>query len=203
LNWIFALLLVISLHWIFVTSRAIFGFLDIVSGDVIQLADLFSITIFFTFTTVLVFKGLYQIKFTTGLESKPKYASSGLTDFQIQKYTDDLTTIMNNDKPYLNPSLTIDNLSTQLDLNSWDLSRLINDRFGQNFFNFINGFRIVEAKRLLSDSSDGKKTVLEILYEVGFNSKSAFNTAFKKHTGMTPTDYKRKNSIPDTLSKAV
>ena len=57
---------------------------------------------------------------------------------------------------------------------------------------FVNEFRIKEAKSILKDPSKKEFTVLEILYEVGFNSKSSFNTAFKKHTGLTPTQFRKK-----------
>jgi AraC-like DNA-binding protein len=63
----------------------------------------------------------------------------------------------------------------------------------QNFFDFINRYRIEEAQRLLTDPPDKKITVLEVLYECGFNSKSSFNTLFKKHTGLTPSEFKKKN----------
>jgi AraC-like DNA-binding protein len=72
-----------------------------------------------------------------------------------------------------------------------DLSLLINHKLDQHFFDFINSFRIEKAKKILEDSSKNKTTVLEILYEVGFNSKSSFNTAFKKHVGLTPTQYRK------------
>ena len=62
----------------------------------------------------------------------------------------------------------------------------------QNFYDYVNGCRIEEAKRLLQDAIHRKKTVLNILYEAGFNSKSAFNLAFKKYTGMTPTEFKNR-----------
>ena len=65
----------------------------------------------------------------------------------------------------------------------------------QNFFDFINGYRIKEAKRLLVDPKGELLTILAIAEEVGFNSKSSFNTAFKKITGMTPTEYKKSVSL--------
>ena len=58
-----------------------------------------------------------------------------------------------------------------------------------NFYDFISKYRIEEAKKIFTEKSD--KTVLEVLYEVGFNSKSSFNTTFKKFTGITPTQFKK------------
>jgi len=69
---------------------------------------------------------------------------------------------------------------------------VINENTGQNFFDFVNRYRIGEAKRMLTDPTDKKITVQEILYVVGFNSKSSFNTLFKKYTGVTPSEFKNK-----------
>jgi AraC-like DNA-binding protein len=98
-----------------------------------------------------------------------------------------------NNKPYLDPELNLDQLARQLSLKSRLLSQVINDELGQNFHDFINRKRIEEASRLLTNPKDPKITVLEVLYEVGFNSKSSFNTLFKKYTGLTPSEFKKKN----------
>jgi AraC-like DNA-binding protein len=97
-------------------------------------------------------------------------------------------------RPWLDPDLTLDDLAAQLKLRPKLLSQAINEGLGQNFFEFINTYRIGEAKRLLTNPADKKITVLEVLYEVGFNSKSSFNTVFKKQTGLTPSEFKKKNS---------
>ncbi|KAB2844021.1 MAG: AraC family transcriptional regulator, partial [Melioribacteraceae bacterium] len=83
---------------------------------------------------------------------------------------------------------TIRELAENLNIHPNHLSQIINEKLGQNFFDFINSYRIKEAEKLLL--KNGKKTILEIAFEVGFNSKSTFNAAFKKHTGVTPTAYK-------------
>ena len=195
LNWLHSLLLLIILHWLFVTSRSILSNININDETILSLLDLFSITIFLVYTTILVIKGLGQLKIFPGIKEYPKYATSKLTNTDIQKYEQQLILIMQTQKPYLSPTLTIVDLSEMLSIPVWQLSQVINEYFNQNFFNFVNGFRIEEAKQLLIDSSNGRKTVLEILYEVGFNSKSAFNTAFKKHTSMTPTEYKNSHQL--------
>jgi AraC-like DNA-binding protein len=98
-----------------------------------------------------------------------------------------------NKKPYLNPDLTLDLLAAQLSIRPRVLSTVINEELGHNFYDFINRYRIEEASRLLTNPKDQKITVLEVLYEVGFNSKSSFNTLFKKYTGLTPSEFKKKN----------
>ncbi|WP_299712849.1 AraC family transcriptional regulator [uncultured Tenacibaculum sp.] len=103
----------------------------------------------------------------------------------------DLKKYMEAEEPYLNPDLTIRKLAEHMKMPMRDLSVLINQKLNQHFFDFINEYRIEKAKKILSDVTKTKVTVLEILYEVGFNSKSSFNTAFKKHTGKTPTQYRK------------
>ncbi len=93
-------------------------------------------------------------------------------------------------EPYLDPTLTIQELSKQVNIPVRDLSILINHHMDKHFFDFINEYRIEKAKEILKDDSKSKVTILEILYEVGFNSKSSFNTAFKKHTNQTPTAFR-------------
>lgn len=98
---------------------------------------------------------------------------------------------MTEEKPFLDPSLTIQDVSKDIAIPVRDLSLLINHKLQQHFYDFVNTYRIEEAMEILKDATKSKMTVLEILYEVGFNSKSSFNTAFKKHTGDTPTVYRK------------
>lgn len=100
-----------------------------------------------------------------------------------------LLQFMETEKPYLDDKLTLQKLAEQFNLPEKQLSLLINQHTGKHFFDFINEFRINDAKILLKEKS--QLTVLEVLYEVGFNSKSSFYTAFKKETNLTPTDYRK------------
>ena len=106
-----------------------------------------------------------------------------------------LEACMNETKPYLNPSLTINNLANHLNLPVKELSILINHTMGLHFFDFVNEYRIEYAKNLLLNEELNDHTVLEILYDAGFNSKSSFNTEFKKRTGVTPTEYRKSRSL--------
>lgn len=97
---------------------------------------------------------------------------------------------MTEKEPFLDPSLTIQELANQINIPVRDLSILINHHMDQHFFDFVNEYRIQKAMHILKDQSKSQLTVLEILYEVGFNSKSSFNTSFKKYTNLTPTAYR-------------
>ena len=96
---------------------------------------------------------------------------------------------MRRHKPYLNPSLTIHELATGLQLPPHVLSRVINEGFGQNFFDFVNSYRVDEFKQVMAAPQARQYTLLALALEVGFNSKTAFNRAFKKHTAQTPREY--------------
>ena len=97
---------------------------------------------------------------------------------------------METQEPFLNASLSIYDLAKDLNVPVKELSVLINHHLKKHFFDFVNGYRIEKAKEMLKDPKKVDMTVLEILYDVGFNSKSSFNTAFKKETQMTPTQFR-------------
>lgn len=101
---------------------------------------------------------------------------------------------LDNDQAYLQPDLTLEQLSNLIEEEPLKVSKVINDIFKKSFFDFINGYRIEAAKKLLEKNEDKKITILEIMYDVGFNSKSSFNTQFKNRTGLTPSEYRRLKS---------
>jgi AraC-like DNA-binding protein len=122
------------------------------------------------------------------VEEKNEYKN--VQDDAIFSQISTLKQYMAEEEPFLDPSLTIQELANQIDIPVRDLSVLINHHMDQHFFDFINEYRIQKAMGILKDQSRSQLTVLEILYEVGFNSKSSFNTSFKKHTNLTPTAYR-------------
>lgn len=77
-----------------------------------------------------------------------------------------------------------------MNIQSKFISQVINELYNQNFCEYINAIRIDEAKSILRDNNFAHKTILEVCYEVGFNSKSTFNAVFKKQTGRTPSKYR-------------
>ena len=123
--------------------------------------------------------------------SNEKYEASSLTKKESSKIAEVLADHMKSNKPYLNPVLTIKDLSEDLNLHQKDLSRVINENFGKNFFNFINAYRVAEFKKRLNDPENQNYTLIAIAYDCGFNTKSSFNSIFKKTTGLTPSAYRR------------
>ncbi len=122
---------------------------------------------------------------------RKKYQSSSLTSGEAQTLIDKINVFVEQNKPHLIPGLTINQMARKMNIPMRTLSQIINEYFGQNFYDYINKLRIEEAKRILTEQGS-KKTVLEVLYEIGYNSKSSFNAEFKKATGLTPTEFKRR-----------
>jgi len=154
-------------------------------------------------TCWFVLKALNHPELFRGIDSKlqltkdilPKENESAVETKELQN---DLITAqisalkqyMSEKEPFLDPSLTIQELSNQINIPVRDLSILINHHMNQHFFDFVNEYRIQKAMSILKNPLKKDLTVLEILYEVGFNSKSSFNTSFKKYTNLTPTAYR-------------
>ena len=107
-----------------------------------------------------------------------------------------LATFMDNEKPWLDPELTLSVLAEQVQLNVSQLSYLVNNGFGQNFNDFVNSYRVEEVKRKLGRAEYQHLSLLGIAFESGFNSKATFNRAFKKLTGQAPSQY-----LPVELNK--
>ena len=95
-------------------------------------------------------------------------------------------------KPYLNPELTLTEMAKQMNIGRNKLSKVINSGVGDNFYNFINKFRVEEVKSLIKNDAKKQYTILFLAYEAGFNSKSSFNNIFKKMTGLTPSEYRNR-----------
>lgn len=107
--------------------------------------------------------------------------------------SDSLVQIMKVKKPYLSDDLTLDSLSEITHIPSHIISRIINKKFGMNFFDYINSHRIAQFNILYLDEGNADRTILDLAMESGFYSKSTFNLSYKKHMGTTPTQF-RKNS---------
>ncbi|MBX7107985.1 MAG: helix-turn-helix domain-containing protein [Chitinophagales bacterium] len=124
-----------------------------------------------------------------------KYERSGLTEDKAAQYLTSLHLLMEKEKPYLNPELTLQQLADQMQISLHHLSQILNQHKQQNFFDFINQLRVEEFKERLADPSKQHYSLLALAFDCGFNSKAAFNAAFKKHTGTTPSAYRKNLSI--------
>lgn len=146
------------------------------------------------FTNSVVWKTMKQPAIFSGLdyeEEKQKYVGSALTEHDKAALKSKLLHLLEIEKIYLQPDLTVDELAEKAGAAPKKVSQVINESFGQTFFDLINSNRIEEAKRIMRDSTDPKLTVLEVMYRSGFNSKSSFNSIFRRKTGLTPGEFKK------------
>jgi len=127
-----------------------------------------------------------------------KYARQSIDDRMQDQYLEKLNSYMEEQKPYLSENITIKDLAWELDIPSHHLSIVINNRLNKNFYTFINEYRIKESQEILKDPDNYEASILSIAFRAGFNSKSTFNTTFKKITGLTPSEY-RESMIPKSV----
>ncbi len=145
------------------------------------------------FASSAIIKGLNSPLITIHEGDVVKYAGSKLSPNEIKSVSAKIIQGLEKDKLYLNPELTLKDLSEAIDVNSRNVSQVINAVFHRSFFDLINSHRIEAAKEIFKTSKDPKLTILEVMYTVGFNSKSSFNTSFKNKTGLTPSEFKKLN----------
>ena len=152
----------------------------------------------FILVSILIFFGLSHSTVCEGLESRTPEAESGKEETNKDKYKPELAETlsrwMEDEKPYLIPALTLEKLAGQLHMPARTLSNIINRHFNCNFFEFVNHYRVEEAKRLLADPQSADKNMIDLMYEMGFNSKATFNALFKKKVGMTPSEFRKQAS---------
>jgi len=117
-----------------------------------------------------------------------KYRKSQLGQKEIEHIKKQLIDAMEILKLHRRPGLTLRNLADEISISQNKISQVLNNHLDKGFYDFVNGWRIQDACSIMQKQS---KSILEIAYEVGFNSKSTFNTSFKKHTSLTPTQYKK------------
>lgn len=127
------------------------------------------------------------------IEPKKKYEKSALSEEVEDAVLAKLTRLLDTEKPYLDSDLSLPKLAARLDTSPHHLSQLLNDRLGQNFFDWLATHRIAEAKCLLNDPSTAHLKIDEIAERVGYNSPSAFHTAFKRLTNQTPAQFRAKS----------
>ncbi len=132
-------------------------------------------------------------------EESPRYARSGLREEQAKDYLSSLLEYMEAEKPYLNGSLTISDLSRKTGIPRHYITEVLNEKYGRNFFSFVNEYRVREVIKRIKDPKYHHYTILAIAYDAGFNSKSTFNSFFKAYTGQTPSLYRQRVTGADKV----
>ena len=121
-----------------------------------------------------------------------KYEKSGLSKENADEYYQKLIKLMEDEKIFKQSKLTLGELAEMISISSHNLSEVINTKTEMNFFDFVNKYRIEEVKKEILKKENDNLTLLAIAIDSGFNSKSSFNTLFKKYEKITPTEYRMK-----------
>ena len=124
-------------------------------------------------------------------KTNPKYERSGLKEQTALEYIDLIKQYMEKEQPYLQGDFTIEKMAHELNIQKHYITQVLNERLNKNFYTFVNEYRVEEVKLRLADKKHENLTLLALAYDSGFNSKSSFNTIFKKLTGQTPSEYKK------------
>lgn len=179
---------------------------DIPQTFLYPLAFVFFLTSFFALTDSSFFKCTastadlkfemdepHEIQRTEEPGTEEKYQKNKIPDDMAEKSLADLKEVMDCKKPFTDSNLTLVDLAHIIHIKPYHLSQLINSRIGENFYVFINTARVKYAAQLMQDSDNDQKSILEIAYRSGFNSKSAFNTYFKNIFHETPSKFRKKH----------
>lgn len=187
-----------SLRWLYLMIGS-FSFVVLITAlqnairfyvpNFLSLAQLmvFLVVLLFATRLVLQFMDHQSLAFLV----EPATAERSIPSKDWTRAKERLLAFMEEQEPHLDPDLSLAGLAERLDTDARSLSQLINQGFEQSFFDFINSQRIDYACQRLRTTTSKERNVTEIMYESGFNSKSSFNTAFKKYTQMTPSQYRK------------
>ena len=186
--WLRGILVVIFLL-LFAYSPALFHYIGYVGG-----AILYAIAILVSGYFMLVNKG--SVSFF-----RTKYETSSLRSEQIGEIKSLIEITMKEKLLYLNPELTMQRMADEISISSHHLSRVVNQEFKCSFADYINSFRIEEARKRLKDPSYDHLKLSALAFECGFNSVPTFNTLFKKKYKMTPSEFRQRQKEPSESNR--
>ncbi len=201
----------IDLNWLkYIIYTFILSSLLIIFYNIFTNAESLNIYINLFFLTVVYLVAYFSIKqkeiYPTGFnisennisQSVNKHINSSknklIDDSQLIFLKEKLLQIMQHQKPHLDSELNLIKLAELMQISGHQLSYVINTGFEENFFYFINKYRVIQAKTLLNNPQYDNLTIVAIGFDSGFNSKTAFNTTFKKITSYTPSAYRKMRS---------
>jgi AraC-like DNA-binding protein len=203
LNWVKIVLILFIVNWLMtgiVISLNIYQEQQVINAGMVFFINiaLFSFAIsYFGFLQPTIFQSIKQPEAAGQAKvvkpddraSKQKYQKSTLSEEQAKKYLEKVNQLLNSERIYLNPELTIQNVSEKLDIPKHHLTESLNTYMGKSFYTLINEYRIDSFKKMAADKNNKHLTLLALAYDSGFNSKSSFNMVFKNYTGLTPSQY--------------
>ena len=124
-------------------------------------------------------------------KTEKKYSKQAVSEEDRKNYISRIRIFMEKEKPYLDDEISLSDLSESIGIPKHHFSMTVNSELNMNFFQFISFYRVKEAERLLTNPEYSEYTILRIALDSGFQSKSAFNKAFKQFTGLTPAEYRQ------------
>lgn len=202
LHWLKYVTYLYSIFWITIILTHLFSEFPVMAVSTLGFVIYLSLTIFIFFLGYFGLKQqtIYKSKPTTGqkcnsvsstdvAKKEERYKKSGLKQTEAREYLEKLFNYFENEKPYLNGKLCLSDVAAHLDISHNYLSQIINEQLDKTFFRFANEYRVKEVKYRLSMPEYKQYTLLTIALESGFNTKSNFNRIFKKHTGLSPSQY--------------
>lgn len=207
LRWLKILAILLALLWIIVSGLIAYIYsLDAIHATIPlreqMMLDMQGQIAFVVFVCLLGYFGIKQQviysvplqknEAPTNKESLNRYEKSGLTKENSLIHLKELLFYMEHEKPYLNGKLSLKEVAEKVNVSTNHLSQIINENLDKNFFDFVNGYRVELVKQKMKEVSNHNYTLLAIAFECGFNSKSSFNLIFKKHTGLTPSQFLKK-----------
>lgn len=186
--WLFILTMGFALNWawsliVHLLGQSINASIADNFGIVDNYLTFFLVNALFIYSLLYAHQLLHPAEKPREREVVPQVAS----DLDIQSIRD----AMEKYQLYLRPNLTIEEFAKQVGIHYREVSSIINKEFNTNFFEFVNEYRVKKAKSLLQDPAYAEKTILEILLDSGFNSKSSFHRFFKRYTGMSAADFRK------------
>jgi AraC-like DNA-binding protein len=148
------------------------------------------------FMFAMGYRGLLQPEIFTGTAEVPdaeaggKYRRSSINSDEADRYIREIRGLMAGEELYTDPDLTLDDIAGRISVSRHLLSQILNEVMRTNFYDFISGYRIEKIKSDLRDETKAGRSILDLAFDAGFNSKSTFNAAFKRQTGMTPSQFR-------------
>ena len=188
LTWLLVLLIGYIVLWIVNLNSFTIYMIAMKPGWCSYTASIFALVLFL-FISLLVFLLLIKPDIYYVLE---KYQTSKLKKPEMEDHVQRLNTHLTVHKSYLDPDITLESLANEIGIKPRILSQIINTTFGKTFKHFILEYRINESMKILADEKRKDLTILEVLYQVGFNSKSTFNHQFKLYTNLTPQEFRKR-----------
>jgi YesN/AraC family two-component response regulator len=143
------------------------------------------------FVLIALVAAVYYIYKKRPFDRKEKYKTSALTPQFAEECIKKLKRSMENEKVYRDADLSLQALAEKISISTHVLSQVLNEKLNKNFPDFINWYRIEEAKKIFLTPKGAQKKIATVAFDVGFNTIVAFYNAFRKYTGMTPAQFKK------------